>query len=83
MGKVVGGGPRLNHLTFADDVVTIAESVVGLQHLCGLGGARKAPAETDKYDACGVCRLILPTVRGKSQHDRLVHPEWYHGTRTT
>ena len=35
MGKVVGGGPRLNHLAFADDVVTIAESVVGLQHLCG------------------------------------------------
>ena len=35
MGKVVGGGPRLNHLAFADDVVIIAESVVGLQHLCG------------------------------------------------
>ena len=43
MGKVVGGGPRLNHLTFADDVVTIAESVVGLQHLCGLGGGRGRP----------------------------------------
>ena len=35
MGKVVGAGPRLNHLAFADDVVIIAESVVGLQHLCG------------------------------------------------
>ena len=35
MGKVVGGGPRLNHLAFADDVVIIAESVVSLQHLCG------------------------------------------------
>ena len=32
---MVGGGPRLNHLAFADDVVIIAESVVGLQHLCG------------------------------------------------
>ena len=47
------------------------------------GGGRKAPAETDKYGACGVCRLILPTIRCKSQHERLVHPEWYHGTRTT
>ena len=34
MGKVVGGGPRLNHLSFADDAVITAESVVGLQHLC-------------------------------------------------
>ena len=35
MGKVAGGGPWLNHLAFADDVVLIAESVVGLQYLCG------------------------------------------------
>ena len=42
------------------------------------GGVGATPAETDKYGACGV---IFPTVRGKCQHERLVHPELYHGTR--
>ncbi|RLJ22762.1 hypothetical protein DJ031_00280 [bacterium endosymbiont of Escarpia laminata] len=35
MGVVVGkDGPRLNHLAFADDIVLIAESKIGIQHLC-------------------------------------------------
>ena len=38
------------------------------------GGARAAPAEADKTE-CGVCGLVFPTVRGKSQHERLVHPK--------
>ena len=32
--RVTKDGPRLNHLAFADDVVLVAESKIGIQHLC-------------------------------------------------
>ena len=32
--RVTKDGPRLNHLAFTDDVVLVAESKIGIQHLC-------------------------------------------------
>ena len=32
--RVTRDGPRLNHLAIADDVVLLAESKIGIQHLC-------------------------------------------------
>ena len=47
--RVTKDGPRLNHLAFADDVVLVAESKVGIQHLCDqFRGALRLNTEKSK-----------------------------------
>ena len=53
--KVTKDGPRLNHLAFADDVVLVAESKIGIQHLC------------DQFSgALRRCSLMLNTDKSKN-----------------
>ena len=47
----------------------------------GVEGDGEAGATSSTYGTCGLCGIVFPTTRGASQHERLVHPEWYHGKR--
>ena len=46
-----------------------------------VGEAGATSSKSVGYGTCGVCRTVFPTTRGASQHERLVHPELYHGKR--
>ena len=53
--RVTKDGPRLNHLAIADDVVLLAESKIGIQHLC------------DQFNgALGRCGLMLNLEKSKT-----------------
>ena len=43
----------------------------------GVEGGGEAGATSSTYGTCGLCGIVFPT----TQHERLVHPEWYHGKR--
>ena len=45
------------------------------------GGAGAAPRDRCARAEWRVVCAGFPTTRGRSQHERLVHPEWYHGIR--